>query len=105
MFSDWFRKPSRPVDVSEANGPTAEALQTAFAGNCPTCGAALAGQLFAVVVEQRQNELLRDFIEAAKGHHWEALSQFQKLDPLKNALDADALRRADSSLTLLLDGA
>jgi hypothetical protein len=56
-------------------------------------------------VEQRQNELLRDFIEAAKGLHWEALSQFQKLDPLKNALDTYVLRRADSSLTLLLDGA
>jgi hypothetical protein len=100
MFSDWFRKPSRPVDVSEANGPTAEALQTALGGK-----AGHSYQLFAVVVEQRQNELLRDFIEAAKGLHWEALSQFQKLDPLKNALDTYALRRADSSLTLLLDGA
>jgi hypothetical protein len=59
-------------------------------------------QLFAIVRADRQNELLRDLIEKAKGHHWEALSQFQKFDPLKNALEAYALRCTDSSLTLLL---
>jgi hypothetical protein len=105
MFTDWLRKRTRTVDVSQVNGPVAETLLMALGGKCPRCGATLAGhsyQLFAIVVADRQNELLRDFIENAKGHHWEALSQFQKFDPSKNALEAYALRCTDSSLTLLL---
>jgi hypothetical protein len=105
MFTDWLGKRRRTVDVRQANGPTVKTLLTALGGKCPRCAGTLAGhcyQLFAIVRADRQNELLRDVIDKAKGHHWEALSQFQNFDPLKNALEAYALRCTDSSPTLLL---
>jgi hypothetical protein len=86
MFTDWLGKRRRTVDVRQANGPTVKTLLTALGGKCPRCAGTLAGhcyQLFAIVRADRQNELLRDVIDKAKGHHWEALSQFQNFDPLK----------------------
>lgn len=41
------------------------------------------------------------FIRVARNHDWESLSKFQDFDPLKNSLEAHALRCEDGQLNLL----
>src|SRR5215469_8450883 len=93
------RKTATPTEA------TARALFQALGGKCPRCQSDLRGhsfQLFAMTVARAErNQELLDFINKAKNHEWESLSNYQDFDALKNALEAYAIRCEDNQLNLL----
>jgi hypothetical protein len=105
MISAWVQKLIAATRPSQQVEPEANEIFKVLCGKCPKCGKTLGDhfyQLFAVIATDGRKEKLSDFIRNARDHNWETLSRYQTFDPLKNPLEAFALRCPDSSLTLLL---
>ena len=105
MSLNWLQElgtKERRVSPMEA---TVRALSQAMHAKCPRCQSDLhnhAFQMFAITTASvGKKDAISDFVRKAKNHDWESLSRFQSFDPLKNALQACALRCENHQLNLL----
>lgn len=106
MSFDWLRRFTKKEKNVSPSKATADLLSQAMRGECPRCKSDLhshAFQIFAITVASlEKKEVVSDFIRKARNHDWESLSKFSDFDPMKNALEACALRCEDNRLSLLL---